>query len=204
MKTNYFMLRAATIQRTIAATILFVLTGAVQAQETYKIFPGKDVNIQVAGTSNVHDWTMSSSTMESRGDFKFDGKNNLSGLTAFSFNVDAKSLKSGKSSMDSRTYKSMKADKFPKILYKLSSAVITQLQKNKYLVRSKGDLTIAGKTQSIQMDLNLIVNADNSISCSGSESLKLTDYNIEPPSFMLGAMKVKNDLTIQFNLKYKK
>jgi polyisoprenoid-binding protein YceI len=198
------MLRAATIQRTIAATILFVLTGAVQAQETYKIFPGKDVNIQVAGTSNVHDWTMSSSTMESRGDFKFDGKNNLSGLTAFSFNVDAKSLKSGKSSMDSRTYKSMKADKFPKILYKLSSAVITQLQKNKYLVRSKGDLTIAGKTQSIQMDLNLIVNADNSISCSGSESLKLTDYNIEPPSFMLGAMKVKNDLTIQFNLKYKK
>ncbi len=63
--------------------------------------------------------------------------------------------------------------------------------------------SIAGVTQTIAMTVNAVVNSDNTITCSGSETLKLTDYKIDPPSFMLGAMKVKNDLTIQFNLVYK-
>ena len=203
MKTNNFIIRiSATVL--IAAIISFAFPPFLQAQTTYQISSGKEVTIKVSGKSNTHDWTMSSSTMESRGEFNFDGQDNLSTLSAFSFNVDAKSLKSGKNTMDNRTYKSMKADKYPTINYKLNSAVITKVRKNKYLVKSKGDLTIAGSTQAIMMDLDVVVNADNSISCAGSENLKLTDYNIQPPSFMLGAMKVKNDLNIQFNLLYKK
>ena len=95
------------------------------------------------------------------------------------------------------------ADQFPKILYKLNSAVITTVQKNKYLIKTTGDLTIAGTTQTITMNVTAVVNADNTLSCTGTEKLKLTDFKINPPSFMLGAMKVKDDLTIQFNLMYK-
>jgi hypothetical protein len=54
------------------------------------------------------------------------------------------------------------------------------------------------------MDVTAVVNADNTITCSGSKKIQLTDYGIKPPTFMLGAMKVYNDLTIQFNLIYKK
>ncbi len=105
--------------------------------------------------------------------------------------------------MDNRTYKTLNADKYPKITFKLNSAVVTTLQKNKYLIKATGDLVIAGTSQTIVLDVTAVVNADKTISCTGSEKLKLTDYKIEPPSFMLGAMKVKNDLTIQFNLIYK-
>jgi polyisoprenoid-binding protein YceI len=140
--------------------------------------------------------------MESQGDFKFEG-GTLHSVHSFSFSLEAKSLKSDHESMDNRTYKTIKADQFPKITYKLGSAVVTVVQKNKYSIKTTGELTIAGTSQTIEMIVNAVVNADNTITVTGSQKIKLTDYKIDPPSFMLGAMKVKNDLTIQFNLQYK-
>jgi len=188
---------------TIATAIIFlVMPQFLQAQGIYKLLPGKDVAVKVLGSSNVHDWTETATGLESQGDFKFEG-DQLRSLRSFSFAVDVKSLKSDHESMDNRTYKTIKADKFPTVTYKLNSAVVTMVQKNKYTIKATGDLTIAGNTQTIVLNVNAVVNADNTISCTGSQKIQLTDYKIDPPSFMLGAMKVKNDLTIQFNLVYK-
>lgn len=183
----------------IAAIIIGVTSQNLKAQSIYKLTAGKDASIKVLGTSNVHDWVLTSTAMESQGEFKLDDNQ----LRSFSFSLNAKSLKSEHESMDNRTYKTMKADQYPKVTYKLVSAIVTPLQKSKYAIKTTGELTIAGVTQTIAMTISAIINSDNTITCSGSENLKLTDYKIDPPSFMLGAMKVKNDLTIQFNLTYK-
>jgi polyisoprenoid-binding protein YceI len=186
----------------MAAIFLLSITQALYAQSVYKLTPGKDVNVKVLGSSNVHDWTMTSTGIVSQGEFKVEG-DQLKSLTGFSFTVDAKSLKSEHDGMDNRTYKAINADKYPKIIYKLTSATISPIQKGKFLIKAIGDLTISGATQTITLNVTATVNADNSITCTGSEKIKLTDYKIQPPSFMLGAMKVANDLTIQFNLIYK-
>lgn len=197
-------------RKIVAAAIIFVMVIAggifqnAAAQTSYKLTSGKDASIKVLGTSNVHDWVLTSTAIESQGEFKIDGDDQLRGLSSFTLSLNAKSLKSEHESMDNRTYKTMKADQYPKITYKLTSATITPIQKNKYTIKATGELTIAGVTQTIVMTINAVTNADNTITCTGSEALKLTDYKIDPPSFMLGAMKVKNDLTIQFNLTYKK
>jgi polyisoprenoid-binding protein YceI len=106
--------------------------------------------------------------------------------------------------MDNRTYKTIKADQYPSITYKLTSATVSAISPKSYLVKAKGELTIAGVTQPINVSVNATLNADNTITCTGTENIKLTDYGIKPPSFMLGAMKVYNDLAIQFTLIYKK
>lgn len=188
----------------IAATILFTIPQHLMAQTTCRLVPGKDVNIKVLGSSNIHDWTETSTVIESQGDFKLSDDNQLISLSAFNLSLNAKSLKSEHDMMDSRTYKAMNADKYPKITFKLTSAAIAPVQKNKFEIKATGDLTIAGATQTIVLNVTAVVNQDNSITCTGSQKLKLTDYKIEPPSFMLGAMKVANDLTIQYTLIYKK
>jgi polyisoprenoid-binding protein YceI len=192
---------AATIT-IIAAIIFIVMPQVLRAQASYKLLPGKDVAVKVLGSSNVHDWIEIATGLTSQGDFKFEG-DQLKSLHSFSFAVDVKSLKSEHESMDNRTYKTIKADKFPTVTYKLSSAVVMLVQKNKYTIKATGDLTIAGSTQTVVLNVNTVVNADNTITCTGTQSIKLTDYKMDPPSFMLGAMKVKNDLTIQYNLVYK-
>ncbi|RKR83585.1 polyisoprenoid-binding protein YceI [Mucilaginibacter gracilis] len=187
----------------ITALVLFSTVQFSKAQSIYKVVNSKESFIKVLGSSNVHDWTMTSATTDSQGDFKFEG-DQLKSLTSFTFSVDAKSLKSEHSSMDDRTYKTIKAEQFPKIVFKLNSTTITELQKGKFLIKAKGDLTIAGTTQNITLDVTATVNPDNTITCTGAQKLQLRDYKIDPPSFMLGAMKVANDLTIKFNINYKK
>jgi polyisoprenoid-binding protein YceI len=184
------------------AIVMLMLSPQVIMAQTYKLNPGKDVLVKVNGTSNVHDWSMTATGIESQGTFKFNSRDEMIDVTALKFTVLAKSLKSEKSSMDSRTYKSINADVFPKINYQLTFATVTMVQANKYSIQTTGNLTIAGKTQTISMKVTALVNADHSISCRGTEKIMLTDYGIAPPSFMLGAMKVGNDLTISFNLNY--
>jgi polyisoprenoid-binding protein YceI len=203
MKMENLNKKNIAINLMIAVFVLLALPQGLKAQANYKLLPGKDVSVKVLGSSNVHDWTETATSIESQGDFKFEG-DVLRSLNAFKLMVDVKSLKSEHESMDSRTYKSIKADKFPTVVYKLNSAVVTVVQKNNYIIKATGDLTIAGYTQTIVLNVNAVANADNTITCTGSQKIQLTDYKIDPPSFMLGAMKVKNELTIQFNLVYKK
>ena len=200
MKANYST-HLHTVRAMLLTAFIFFMLPQLKAQTIFKISPGPEVSIKVLGTSNIHDWVMASTAIESSCEFKFDG-GKLTAIQLFNLAVPATSLKSEHSSMDSRTYKAINADKFPKIMYKLISTVITPVDKNKYLVKTKGDLTISGVTQAIAMDVTVVVNADHSLTCTGTEKIKLTDYKIDPPSFMLGAMKVYNDLTIQFNLNY--
>ena len=204
MKTFFLLSRNPVKAMLIAALItVWFLPQSVSAQTLYKVSPGTDVTVKVLGTSNVHDWTMIGTAIDSKGIFKLSAEKGLIELTDLSFSIDVKSLKSEHSSMDSRTYKAIKADQYPKVFYKLISATVSPISKTKFLIKTKGDLTIAGVTQTITMDVDAVL-LDNSIVCTGTQKIKLTDFKINPPSFMLGAMKVYDDLTIQFNLIYKK
>jgi polyisoprenoid-binding protein YceI len=75
---------------------------------------------------------------------------------------------------------------------------------NNYLIKAHGNLTIAGVTIAVKMDVYCRVNNDSTITCTGSEKLKMSDYKIHPPSFMMGAMKTGDAITLDFILVYKK
>ena len=188
----------------IAFMIAFSVIG-MQTQAQYKLSTTKENTVKISGGSNVHDWTMNAQNPVCEAAFgSLTAEENIpKNLTSLSFSVNTKSLKSEHSSMDGRTYKTLKADNFPKITFKLSNAVVTPVKKNRFSVRANGTLTIAGTSKNITMMVNGEVKEDGSIQCTGQQKLKLTDFNIQPPSFMLGAMKVDNDLTIDFNLTFK-
>lgn len=175
------------------------------AQSVYKLSGSKENQVKVSGKSNVHDWSMTANNPTCEAEFSsLSGVDNIpKNLNSLSFSVNAKSLKSEHSSMDTRTYKVIKADDFPKITFKMSSAVISPVAKSKFSIKTTAILTIAGVAKTISMQVNGVVNSDQSITCSGTQKLKLTDYSIQPPSFMLGAMKVGDELSIAFNLNFK-
>jgi hypothetical protein len=188
------------------ALITTISVGGLRAQDFYKLSGSKENSIKVLGTSNVHDWTMEAQnpTAEALFSTLASDEDIPKSLNSLSFSVGAKSLKSDRTSMDNRTYKTIKADTYPKITFKLVSSVITPVRKNVFLIKATGTLTIAGTSKTILMQVNGSMNGDNSITCSGQQKIKLTDFNIQPPSFMMGAMKVGDDLTIQYGLTFKK
>lgn len=178
----------------------------LHAQSVYKLQGSKDNVVKISGKSNVHDWTMIAQNPICEANFgTVSAESGVpKNLAALHFSVKAKSLKSESESMNNRTYKVIKADAYPDIDFKLREATVVPLQKNKFSVNATGTLTIAGVSKLVTIQVSGEVRADNIILCTGQEKIKLTDYGIQPPSFMLGAMKVGNELTISFVLNFKK
>jgi polyisoprenoid-binding protein YceI len=63
-----------------------------------------------------------------------------------------------------------------------------------------GDLTIAGKTRNIELTGMAYIKENGKILFDGSRSLKMTEYGIDPPTAMMGAMQVGDNVTIKFKV----
>ena len=173
-------------------TLTFLLSWSLSAQ--FSINNGLS-SIEIDGTSNVHDWTEVVETIKGSADATFSG-NDLTNLSSLEITIPVKSIKSGKSTMDKNTYKAMDANKYPDVNFNLKSASISG---NKVLCT--GNLTIAGKTQSVTVTTTYkVVPAKKQLILSGSYKMKMTSFGIDPPTAMLGAMTTGDDLTIRFNL----
>jgi len=197
------VLRSARSLSALAIILLAAISGPIRAQDVY---PTGDPDIKVLGTSNLHNWSMEAKDLSCSAKFTFGpvAGNLPSGLTSFDLTIPVHNLKSGESLMDSRAYTAMKADKFATITYAQASATILPGQNGQFQIKSTGNLTIAGVTQPVVVTANCHANPDGSIACNGSQQIKMTDYQIKPPSFMLGALKTGDALTINFSLTLKK
>ncbi len=183
-------------------TIGISSTGFTQA--IYKIQDNKDVTVKMYGTSTLHDWEMEASRAKGEAQLIFNAENEseLTSMKSLTFTLEVKDLKSDNSGLDKNAYKALKADKYKYISYKLVSAKLSP-EKGGYLAQTKGKLTIAGITNDIAMDIHLIVDK-NTITYKGSYQLNMSDYNVEPPSFMMGMMSTGDELKISFDVTYVK
>lgn len=183
----------------LAFFIISTLSGfQISAQNLYSIAPGS--SIKVDGTSNLHDWSMNATK------FSCDGKlvltnGQLKDITTLTFVLPVQNLKSKESLMDTRAYKALNEESYDKMTFKLSDATVIEAQK---LIKVTGNLTIAGVTKAITLQANYVVGADESVAFKGSKALKMSDFNIKAPSFMMGALKTGDDLTVNIVLKLKK
>jgi|ADGO01.1.fsa_nt_gi hypothetical protein len=73
------------------------------------------VKLVVEGTSNIHDWDMTSKQGTCSAEFLFSPGGHLAGLSSLQFSVPAESLKSDKKAMDNNTYKALNTSKYSTI-----------------------------------------------------------------------------------------
>ena len=177
--------------------VIFFLCQTVAAQSVYKVSPNS--TIRVIGTSNIHDWEMKANTFTCEGNFELKG-NQLLDLKSLSFSLPITNLKSKESLLNTRAYKALKAEQYSKITFKLTSATVVAAQK---LIKSTGNLTVGGVTNVVTLNSIYTINADQSLTCKGSKDLKMTDFKIKPPVFMLGALKTADAITIDYVLNLK-
>lgn len=188
------MNHSAIIRKGIS-TLLFVqlLVAAAFAQTKSLVVSG--INLRVNGTSTFHDWEMKATAGTCTADITLGANGQLSGITALNYTVAAESLKSEHSGMDANAYKTLKTKKNPNITFKLTSATVAA----DGTVKANGQLTIAGATKAVDL-VAKATTSGKTVIIKGSEAMKLTDFQMDPPSFMMGAMKTGNDVTITFEV----
>lgn len=196
MKTSYS--KSTGILSLIIVSLLVTSAGIAQSK-----FQSESVNIQLAGTSSLHDWTEKSD--EGTGDavFAVNSNDKVTSLSAMTFTLAAKSLKSDHKAMDKNTYKALKTDANPNISFVLTSAKIIPLEGDNYQVKCEGKLTIAGTTNNTEITGTGKYNvANKSFTVKGSKKMKMTDYQVKPPTVMFGTIKTGDDITISYTIKF--
>lgn len=193
MKTHKLSTRILSL--IILLTVTFNLT---QAQEFNLL--KEESSLKIMGTSSIHDWHEVAEEQSGKINFNNVETGQIEKIT---INIAAESLKSGKRGMDKNTYEALKTDKYKTISFQLTEVKKTVSKDNGVFdVNAIGDLTIAGVKKTISLDFTLSV-ADSKIKLTGEKKIKMTEFNIEPPTALFGTITTGDELTIEFSTIFK-
>lgn len=98
--------------------------------------------------------------------------------------------------MDSRTHETLKADQYPNITYTVTKLGSIQKNGNEAPVTINGNLSIGGTSKPTDLVLKMKVLPNGDIEITGTRKIIMSNYGIKPPSFMLGALKVGDEVTL--------
>lgn len=169
--------------------------GSLQAQNTYKV---KAIKTTISGTSSLHDWTSESTQGEVTAALELQDKT-LRQLKSLQVKIPVASIKSTKGKMmDSKTYEAFKSDKNPNIIYKLSSIKLSG--QDNLTLEASGQLTMAGVTKPIELSVRGKILPGGDIQFTGSKKLNMKDFSMEPPTAMMGTIRVGEEVTVAFDL----
>ena len=155
------------ITSAISTSILLLLTLCLQAQN----YSAKSHKVTISGTSTMHDWSSTATNVSVQGDFVINN-GVIEKINNGSATIVTTSIKSQKNSglMDSRTHETLKAKTSPNITYTQVRVVSVQPANGEAVVTLSGNLNIGGTAK--------------------------PTYGIKPPSFMLGALKVGDEVSL--------
>ncbi len=154
-----------------------VLVGALPAvADSYKARPGS--SIKIAGTSNIHDWTVESKliggSMELKGDLAKAGKVDATAEAK----ISVRSIKSDKKAMDDIMHAAMKVEQNPTVVFTLKE--LTAQGDLKF--EAKGELTLAGVTKEVKFPVTMEKIEGDQMKVKGVLDTKMTDFGIQPPA----------------------
>lgn len=96
--------------------------------------------------------------------------------------------------------KTVQADEYPEIKIRFLELTGSRNPSQKEAFYGKVDITIAGVTKRFPVSCQLVSLKENSKKLIGSQSFKFTDFGIDPPVKFLGAVKVKDEIKVNFEL----
>jgi hypothetical protein len=117
--------------------------------------------------------------------------------------VPVVSFDCGKEGMNRDMYHALKEEQFRTINYEMISAEpmgSSDSASGWYNVRTRGKLTIAGRTNIVEMVIHIKEVRPGMYRVEGSKALSMVDFGIDPPSVFFGLIHVKDKLVVHFDL----
>jgi polyisoprenoid-binding protein YceI len=161
--------------------------------------------LSIQGTSTLNSWTSTVKNVSVQGDFEFvDGA--LQKIRSGTVQIMTKSIESDihSSLMDERTHQTLKADRHPSITYRVLSVKSVQKTGAETFMIVYGTLTIGGVSKRTNLQFKTRVLSDGKLEITGSKKIIMSDYGITPPVFMLGALRVADEVTITYEVQLQK
>ena len=181
------------------ALSISLIAGSVYAQN--KLVPEKS-SMTISGTSTMHDWESVCESMNGTAIFEMDG-NRILGAKNANLAVKVEDIKSGKSLMDSKTYEAFKSEKYPMIKGGFINTSTVVPSGSKYVLKGKAWLEMAGLKKEVDMTSTCSV-FQTEIVCDGKQKIDMTEFDMKPPTAMMGTIKVGKEVEVDMKLVFKR
>lgn len=187
----------------IVLLMLLLPVMAWAQSSSYMLDPSS--SLVVKGTSTIHDWEVNAEQMDVSirlAAAQPEGNALKNPVESFSLTVPVESLESGKGKMNRKMHDALKKDDYPQITFELKSAELTgaNTSAKSFTLRSAGTLTIAGNAKEVTFSVKATRVDENSFRFEGSYSLNMKEYEVDPPSAMLGTIRTGEEVEIAFNI----
>ena len=182
----------------------FVQTAGVAAAQgvRYKVASGRSKFTIKASTSGLDAHTRTLTTGDVSGVVGFS---KTMQPTAVQMTVKANSVKSTEGGGDGTRITNvtrsqiLEAGKYPNIVFQSTKIVPNKPVKGQFSARVMGTLTMHGVKRAVVIPARGSVNG-NTLRATGSFTLRQSDYGITLLSLFLGAVKVNDPVTLQFDI----
>jgi polyisoprenoid-binding protein YceI len=174
----------------------FILVSGVLQAQSLKI-NSKASTMTIYGTTNVHDFK--TNVQQIQGEVTVNSAKKIQSLNV---EIPVRSIKSGEKLMDNKTYEAFKDTKYPTISFSVIDVSSLQINGDNINVIVNGNLTVAGVTKKISFKSTGKNSKPGVYTFKGSVPLKMTDFNMKPPTAMLGVMKVGDAITLKYDVTF--
>lgn len=188
----------------LSICLAFVYT--IGISQTIKFNVSEETSMTVSGTSTLHDWTSEVSTVTGYVEVgekmvKKRKAKNGDAINSIKIVVPVKSIISPRGAdMDKKTYAAFKSKDHPEIIFELNDNSIMGASGNTFTVTAKGKLTMAGKTNDVELSVNGVIISSEKLSFTGSYKLNMVEYDMKPPSALYGTIVTGEEVEIKFEL----
>lgn len=188
------------------ALVAFLATTA-HAQPVAELPVGDDSQVWIEGTTNINSWSCSATTVDARiaveAAFKED-PDFPRYLKSVQVRVPVSALKCGHAPMEKSLRHALKADDGvgPRYITATFEAVREGSDATSALVvNTVGALAIAGRENAVRMDVGTTRLADGTIEARGTVPILMSDFGIQPPTALLGAVRASNRVVVKFAMR---
>ena len=181
---------------------LLVVARAPGQPVTYPFDPDSS-RIWIDGTSNnTPHWTVYATQFEGSVTLSAKADSAYAAVEAASLTVPTKMIKSKKSGiMDRVMYDALDVKTYPEVLFTLTSVsdlvVITPATAS---LTVHGELTLGGQTNEVAIPVEATLREDAMVVFSGSHTIVLEDYGLQPPTAMFGSLRTGPEVTVTVSL----
>src|SRR5262249_37064882 len=113
--------------------------------------------------------------------------------------VPVAALRSGKPALDRNLLRALRAAEHPEIRFRLTHASVAATTGDTATASADGALRVAGQERAIRVEGRL-VRSRAGVWLDGRHELRMSEYEVKPPTMMMGTLKVHDPVVVHFRL----
>lgn len=190
----------------ILLTLLLTFTQYSEAQNTVELTLEEGHEMMIDGSSNIRDWDAQINTLNTTFVMNEFDASDLSSLTADHFqslelSIPVEDIESGSGKLTNNMHKYLKEKDHPNITFNLSDIESVTVNGNQATITANGVVNAAGVDHETTMTVDATFE-DGNVTFSGTQQLKMTDFNIDPPTAVLGTIRARDEIDIIYSLTF--